>query len=194
MSRTMEEDSKAYWAGFKAEARRCHCHLCTVRRAEEVLAVAEKPAAWRDVSGGLHVNTLPGGMMVHSINCSMARRGGLCDCGVQVATDQLRKRAAQDAWNEHLSAQIAAGEKLMEYVRDHPEAMPDFREAVDHPAHYTAHPSGVECITVTEHMNFCRGNAMKYLWRAGEKGDEIEDLRKARWYLDREIQRLEDAQ
>lgn len=60
-------------------------------------------------------------------------------------------------------------------------------DVVNHPRHYTQHPSGVECITVTEHMNFCLGNAMKYIWRAGEKGDALEDLRKARWYLDREI-------
>lgn len=64
-------------------------------------------------------------------------------------------------------------------------------DPVEHPGHYTAHPSGVECITVTEHMNFCRGNAVKYLWRAGQKGGELEDLRKARWYIDREIARLE---
>ena len=66
--------------------------------------------------------------------------------------------------------------------------MSDF---VNHPPHYTSHPSGVECITVTEHMGFCLGNAVKYIWRAGEKGDAITDLRKARWYLDREIARLE---
>ena len=65
---------------------------------------------------------------------------------------------------------------------------------VNHPPHYTSHPSGVECITVTEHMNFCLGNSVKYIWRAGEKGDAITDLRKARWYLDREIARLERAQ
>lgn len=64
-------------------------------------------------------------------------------------------------------------------------------DMVNHPPHYTAHPSGVECIQVTEHMGFCVGNAMKYLWRAGEKGDAIEDLEKARWYVDREISRLE---
>lgn len=67
-------------------------------------------------------------------------------------------------------------------------------DSVNHPAHYTAHPSGVECITITEHMNFCRGNVLKYLWRAGAKGDstsELEDLYKARWYLDREIAKLE---
>lgn len=63
-------------------------------------------------------------------------------------------------------------------------------DPINHPSHYTGHPSGVECIQITEHMNFCRGNAMKYIWRAGEKGDELEDLKKARWYLDREIARL----
>lgn len=64
-------------------------------------------------------------------------------------------------------------------------------DVVNHPPHYTSHPSGVECITVTEHMSFLRGNAVKYLWRAGDKGNELEDLRKARWYLDREIANLE---
>lgn len=64
-------------------------------------------------------------------------------------------------------------------------------DPVDHPAHYTAHPSGIECIQITEYMNFNLGNAVKYIWRAGGKGDMIEDLRKARWYIDREIARLE---
>jgi hypothetical protein len=63
-------------------------------------------------------------------------------------------------------------------------------DPVERPKHYTSHPSGVECIQVTEHLNFCLGNAVKYIWRAGEKGDAVEDLRKARWYLDREIARL----
>lgn len=62
---------------------------------------------------------------------------------------------------------------------------------VNHPKHYTEHPSGVECIQITEHMNFCIGNAVKYLWRAGLKHDDsLEDLRKARWYIEREIQRI----
>jgi hypothetical protein len=67
-------------------------------------------------------------------------------------------------------------------------------DVVNHPPHYTSHPSGVECIQVTEHMSFLRGNAVKYLWRAGDKGNELEDLRKARWYLDREISNLEARQ
>ncbi len=60
------------------------------------------------------------------------------------------------------------------------------------PSHYKQHPSGVECIAIVEHFNFCLGNAIKYIWRAGIKSaDPIEDLKKARWYLDREIARLE---
>jgi Protein of unknwon function (DUF3310) len=60
-------------------------------------------------------------------------------------------------------------------------------ETVNHPKHYTGHPSGIECITVVEHMGFNLGNAIKYIWRADEKGNAIEDLRKAAWYIDREI-------
>jgi hypothetical protein len=62
-------------------------------------------------------------------------------------------------------------------------------DAVNHPEHYNAHPSGVECIQVVEHMNFNVGNAIKYLWRADHKNG-LEDLRKAEWYIRREIQRL----
>ena len=62
------------------------------------------------------------------------------------------------------------------------------------PNHYKSHPSGVECIQITEHMPFTLGNAMKYIWRAGLKHDTpIEDLKKARWYLDREIAKQESA-
>lgn len=67
-------------------------------------------------------------------------------------------------------------------------------DKINHPTHYTSHPSGVECIEITQHHNFCIGNVIKYVWRAGIKGEDtkIEDLKKARWYLDREITRLEN--
>lgn len=69
---------------------------------------------------------------------------------------------------------------------------------VAHPVHYNADPSGVECIDIVRHRNFNIGNAIKYLWRAGLKvavgrsarEKEIEDLKKARWYLADEIRRL----
>ena len=63
-------------------------------------------------------------------------------------------------------------------------------DPVNHPPHYTEHPSGIECIQVTEHLSFCVGNAIKYLWRADLKHDDaIEDLKKAAWYINREIER-----
>lgn len=61
------------------------------------------------------------------------------------------------------------------------------QDPVNHPKHYTEHPSGIECIQITEHMSFNLGNALKYIWRCDLKKDAVEDLRKARWYLDREI-------
>ena len=60
---------------------------------------------------------------------------------------------------------------------------------VDHPKHYNAHGSGVECIDVIEWMPFNIGNAVKYCWRCDHKGKDIEDLEKAVWYLQREIAR-----
>lgn len=52
------------------------------------------------------------------------------------------------------------------------------------PHYYKTHPSGVECIDITRHMDFCLGNAFKYLFRCGSKGSPLEDLKKARWYLE----------
>lgn len=62
-------------------------------------------------------------------------------------------------------------------------------EQVDHPEHYNRHPSGVECIEVIEHMNLNVGTAIKHLWRHGLKpgADAETDLRKAIWYVEREI-------
>ena len=72
-------------------------------------------------------------------------------------------------------------------------------DRVNRPSHYTSHPSGVECITITEHYDFCVGNAIKYLWRCGLKVEEgmtprdkeIEDLKKAVYYINRKINNLE---
>lgn len=60
-------------------------------------------------------------------------------------------------------------------------------DQVNHPKHYNSHPSGIECIDIVRHMSFNIGNAMKYLWRADEKGAPIEDLEKAIWYLQDEV-------
>lgn len=66
-------------------------------------------------------------------------------------------------------------------------------ETVNHPPHYGGADNPYEAIKVIEawHLGFCLGNAIKYISRAGKKADRIEDLKKARWYLDREIQNSE---
>ncbi len=63
------------------------------------------------------------------------------------------------------------------------------------PDHYNRHPSGISAIQITEYMNFCLGNVIKYVWRADEKHSDggIEDLTKAKWYLEREIARRNNA-
>jgi hypothetical protein len=74
-------------------------------------------------------------------------------------------------------------------------------DMVNHPQHYTSDPSGVEAIEITRHRNFNVGNAIKYLWRAGLKQDpgkdvlekQLEDLRKAVFYINDEIMRLTGA-
>jgi len=69
------------------------------------------------------------------------------------------------------------------------------KDMVNNPAHYTSDPSGVECIEITRHRNFNIGNAFKYLWRAGLKNEDtvIQDLRKAIFYIEDEIKRIEKS-
>jgi hypothetical protein len=68
-------------------------------------------------------------------------------------------------------------------------------ESINHPEHYGGADNPYEAIKVLEAwtLNFNLGNVLKYLSRAGKKGDVLEDLKKARWYLDREIGNLEKA-
>lgn len=67
-------------------------------------------------------------------------------------------------------------------------------DLINHPPHYKL-ANGVEVIQLTEQMNFNRGNAIKYIARAGRKdlATEVEDLKKAAWYINREIQRLGES-
>jgi hypothetical protein len=59
-------------------------------------------------------------------------------------------------------------------------------DMVNHPPHYAAHPIfALECFDLAHMLTFAAGNAAKYLWRAGRKGEPSEDIRKALWYLDR---------
>jgi hypothetical protein len=76
------------------------------------------------------------------------------------------------------------------------------KDNINHPSHYTSYPSGIECIDIAEHHDFCIGNDIKYLWRAGLKSEDgiskkekqIEDLKKAIWYIKREIKHLSNGE
>lgn len=100
-----------------------------------------------------------------------------------------------------------------DYWQDFEEATPDMVDTyrrqgkvheglVNHPLHYNQHPSGIECIEIARHYCFSIGNAIKYLWRAGLKQEvgksdvtkEIEDLEKAKWYIDDHIKQLKASQ
>ena len=91
-------------------------------------------------------------------------------CGVWVHTEQLRPQSI---------ASHVSDDCIPEGVIKH--------DQVNQPPHYTQHPSGVECIQITEHMGFNLGNALKHIWRADLKDDAVEDMRKAIFYLNREI-------
>ncbi len=81
------------------------------------------------------------------------------------------------------------------YLVSNIPAVQSRHDPVNHPEHYTSHPSGVECIEVVRHMGFNLGNVVKYIWRAGIKDAEVElqDLEKAAWYLQDEIKMRKDA-
>ena len=90
------------------------------------------------------------------------------------------KRAAKLAAN---TIKAAKPSKVVTY----PDAEPPKPDTIN-PDHYKSHPSGVECIQITEHFNFNIGNAIKYLWRVGLKHDDWEEeLNKVIWYVQREI-------
>lgn len=98
------------------------------------------------------------------------------DC--QKVEDCATETGATDNWNA-----IQTG------AADHSEQP---RDMVNHPPHYNGHPSGVECIEVTELLPFNLGNAFKYVFRHRAKNGR-EDLEKARWYLQRELERAPDG-
>jgi hypothetical protein len=106
--------------------------------------------------------------------------GGIHPC---VDCFQYDKWVKRDLYIKDVSQPLS--EAVKEWVdSDHSEWAND---SIHKPKHYTEHPSGIECIQVTEHMGFNLGNAIKYIWRCDLKKDAIEDLKKAKWYIEREI-------
>jgi hypothetical protein len=89
----------------------------------------------------------------------------------------------------------SAGGENRPPINDNDKEVP-MTDMINHPHHYNSSNAKcscgkrIECIDITQHMNFNLGNAMKYIWRQEHKG-KIEDLQKAIWYLNCEIRRLQ---
>lgn len=99
------------------------------------------------------------------------------------------RQSATTPWRATDFSQYAQADLFAEADADAEEILGAPADAIN-PAHYRSHPSGVECIDITEHYGFCVGNAIKYLWRADLKHETpVDDLKKAIWYIEREIEK-----
>lgn len=88
------------------------------------------------------------------------------------------------AWGEYAVELAEAADVAQEEANEAPDAI--------NPPHYQGFSNGAQVIDLTEHLSFSLGNCVKYVCRAGKKTQNpIEDLKKAQWYLDREVARLE---
>ena len=104
------------------------------------------------------------------------------------AADEMVAKTTDENLNALLIENQALKAELDEFKKPHRTINErELDDMVNSPPHYMSHPSGIECIQITEHMSFNIGNAIKYLWRQGLKVDSIEDLKKAVWYIEREI-------
>ena len=110
---------------------------------------------------------------------------GQLDIGIHPCNDCTN----YDKWVNRSIFIREAAKPLSEAIKEWVDIKEDEEivDIVNQPPHYTEHPSGIECIQVTEHMSFNLGNAIKYIWRCDLKQDAIEDLKKAKCYIDREI-------
>lgn len=95
-----------------------------------------------------------------------------------------KRHAALEGLRENF---VMEEKEMSKVVSDH--------DPVNSPKHYKGKTGKIESIDVIEEfgLNFCRGNTVKYILRAPNKNNELEDLKKARWYLDREIKTLEES-
>ena len=126
-------------------------------------------------------------------------------CPKEITLQELRDMVNQDQDEPFLTPETTLNDQYaeIEHVRQNVfkatdfgvSGLPEFKhDFVNHPKHYCDHPSGIECIEITRHHDFAIGNAIKYLWRAGLKDsdNEIQDLKKAVWYIQDKIAQLEN--
>ena len=211
--RHFDKNQYVYWQIAGEFIHQFHCYACSLRegdfptraKAREALRKRKLETKPTTVRGWLE--TIPDPAIRAAAirqcedwdkNCTNLARAitELWSCG---CTDEgphfwfhcLNAASGADTWPVYPAKAKQEADGWTQDEIDKAALKPD---AVSHPSHYTSHPSGIECITITKHMNFCRGNAVKYLWRAGQKGDslekEIEDIAKAEEYCRIEKERL----
>lgn len=131
---------------------------------------------------------------------SPSSRKYVCDvCGVEFILENSDKSLRDYGWQnlgwKHYCPEHVPYVQLDGNIKYSPFIISDTQpqDLINHPSHYTGHPSGVECVQITEHMDFLLGNVVKYVWRNGLKDQvpSLIDLRKAQWYLNRKIENLE---
>lgn len=113
-----------------------------------------------------------------------------------------REKSAIETFKEMLNKEDSHSERLAGTLQEEFERQKK-QERISHPPHYTwlKEECGIEVIDITRHLDFCIGNAVKYLLRAGHKSEEgmtdkektIEDLKKAVWYINDKIKTLESC-
>lgn len=127
----------------------------------------------------------------------------LCTCGIDTVCPLINKRKNTRCTESELLSRndieidyslFDVKELKSKVIKEAKQVLLDMKtDNVNHPPHYTSHPSGIECIEITRHYSFSIGNAIKYLWRAGLKeNNELEDLNKAKWYIEDRIKQIEN--
>ena len=116
-------------------------------------------------------------------------------CGYMLDGTPAHQTCLSKAFNLPDTCCDVCGKEVVAFYKDNyavcgHDCASNIKDSIN-PSHYKSHASGIECIQVTEHMSFTLGNAIKYIWRADLKHDDggIEDLKKAQWYIEREIKR-----
>jgi len=153
--------------------------------------IREISAENRSVKAELAAIQGPGGVAEKFVKEMAAKVADLEECNFNLAEENRHLRVEKQDLNTRIDEleypRIAATNTLPVLPTGRTMHLVPENDPVNHPPHYTSHPSGVECIEITEHMSFPTGRAIECIWKADEKGDDIKDLQKAIWYLNREI-------
>lgn len=98
--------------------------------------------------------------------------------------------------DEHMWTSCKINKSTECFSKNEPIFWESKNDNINRPSHYVSHPSGIECIDITKHHDFCIGNAIKYLWRQGlkEGNSDIQDLKKCIWYVNQKIKDLGGAE